>query len=169
MPFGELFTGTFVQIWRHKRLWLFGLLGLALTSLGLLVYQVFQYRWQSEWFTTMGDLMKNPGIMPERYFSAMMSSLVWLWVGMGIWIFVGLLGYIVNLVMRGATMNEAAVAWGGGRTKTGRGISAGASRAAYVFVLDLLWLLPGLLLACGGVGVFAARHRRSRGGLGRRQ
>ena len=156
MPFGELFTGTFVQIWRHKRLWLFGLLGLALTSLGLLVYQVFQYRWQSGWFTTMGDLMKNPGIMPERYFSAMMSSMVWLWLGMGVWLIVGLLSYIVNLVMRGATMNEAAVAWGGGRTKTGRGISAGVSRAAYVFVLDLLWLLPGLLLACGVVGVFAA-------------
>ena len=43
-------------------------------------------------------------------------------------------------------MNEAVIAWGGGRTKTGRGISAGAGRAAYVFVLDLLWLLPGLLL-----------------------
>ena len=156
MPFGELFTGTFGQIWRHKRLWLFGLLGLALTSIGLLVYQVFQYRWQSGWLTTMGDLMKNPGMMPERYVSTMMSSMVWLWVGMGIWLVVGLLGYIVNLVMRGATMNEAAIAWGGGRTKTGRGISAGAGRAAYVFVLDLLWLLPGLLLACGGIGAFAA-------------
>ncbi len=104
----------------------------------------------------MGDVMKNPGLMPERYFSTMMSSLVWLWVGMGIWLVVGLVGYIVNLVMRGATMNEAAVAWDGGRTKTGRGVSAGAGRAVYVFVLDLLWLLPGLLLACGGVSAFAA-------------
>jgi hypothetical protein len=156
MPFGELFTGTFGQIWRHKRLWLFGLLGLALTSIGLLVYQVFQYRWQSAWLTTLGDLTKNPGMMPERYVSTMMSSMVWLWVGMGIWMVVGLLGYIVNLVMRGATMNEAAIAWGGGRTRTGRGISAGAGRAAYVFVLDLLWLLPGLLLVCGGFGAFAA-------------
>jgi len=59
-------------------------------------------------------------------------------------------------VMRGATMNEAAIAWGGGRTQTGRGISAGAGRAAYVFVLDLLWLLPGLLRMCGGFGAFAA-------------
>jgi hypothetical protein len=156
MPFGELFTGTFSQIWRHKRLWLFGLLGLALTSLGLLIYQGFQYRWQSTWFTTMGDVIKNPGMMPDWYFSTMLSSMAWLWVGMGIWMVVGLLGYIVNLVMRGATMNEAAVAWGGGRTKTGRGISVGAGRAAYVFVLDLLWLLPGLLLACGGVGALAA-------------
>ena len=156
MPFGELFTGTFGQIWRHKRLWLFGLLGLALTSIGLMVYQVFQYRWQSGWLTTMGDLMRNPGMMPERYFNTMMSSMVWLWVGMGIWVIVGLFGYIVNLVMRGATMNEAAIAWGGGRTKTGRGVSTGAGRAAYVFVLDLLWLLPGLLLACGGIGAFAA-------------
>jgi hypothetical protein len=78
MPFGELFTGTFGQLWRHKRLWLFGLLGFALTSIGLLIYQVFQFRWQSEWFTTMGDLMKNPGMMPEGYFNTMMSSMVWL-------------------------------------------------------------------------------------------
>jgi hypothetical protein len=156
MPFGELFIGTFGQIWRHKRLWLFGLLGLALSSIGLLVYQVFQYRWQSGWLATMGDVTKNPGMMPEQYFSTLMSSMAWLWVGMGLWLIVGLLGYIVNLVMRGATMNEAAIAWGGGRTQTGRGIAAGAGRAAYVFVLDLLWLLPGLLLACGGIGAFAA-------------
>jgi hypothetical protein len=153
MPFGELFTGTFGQIWRHKRLWLFGLLGLALTSIGMLVYQVFQYRWQSGWLATMGDLMKNPGMMPDWYFSTMMSSMVWLWVGMGIWLIVGLLGYIVNLVMRGATMNEAAIAWGGGRTQTGRGFSVGIGRGVYVFLIDLLWLLPGLLLGCGSLGV----------------
>jgi hypothetical protein len=156
MPFGELFTGTFGQIWRHKRLWLFGLLGLALPSIALLVYQVFQYRWQSGWLTTMGDLMTDPGMMPDRYFSTMMSSMVWLWVGMGIWMLVGLLGYLVNLVMRGATMNEAAVAWGGGRTRTGRGLSAGVGRGVYVFLIDILWLLPGLLLMCGGFGAFAA-------------
>jgi hypothetical protein len=156
MPFGELFTGTFVQMWRHKRLWLFGLLGLALTSVGLLVYQVFQYRWQTAWFTQMGDLMRNPGRMPEWYFGSMMSTMAWLWVGMGIWLVAILLGYIINLVMRGATMHEAAVAWGGGRTETGRGLAAGAGRAVYVFLIDLLWLLPGLLLSCGGLGAFAA-------------
>jgi len=154
MPFGELFTGTFGQIWRHKRLWLFGLLGLALTSLGMLIYQVFQYRWQSGWFSTIGDLMKNTGQMPDWYFNTMLSSMVWLWVGMGIWLVVSLLGYIINLVMRGATMNEAAVAWAGGRTKTGRGLSVGVARGVNVFLIDLLWLLPGLLLGCGSLGVF---------------
>jgi hypothetical protein len=156
MPFGELFTGTFVQIWRHRRLWLFGLIGFALTSIGMLAYQLFQYRWQSEWFTTMGDAMKNPGMLPDWYFNTMMSSMVWLWAGMGIWMVVGLLGYLVNLVMRGATVNEAAIAWGGGRTKTGRGLSVGVSRGVYVLLIDLLWLLPGLLLMCGGFGAVAA-------------
>ena len=65
MPFGELFTGNVLLDLASKRLWLFGLLGLALTSIGLLVYQVFQYRWQSGWLTTMGDLMQNPGMMPS--------------------------------------------------------------------------------------------------------
>ena len=88
--------GTFGQIWRHKRFWLFGLLGLALTSIGLLIYQVFQYRWQSEWFSTMGEITQNFGQMPDRYFSNMLSTMVWLWVGMGVWMVVGLLGYIIT-------------------------------------------------------------------------
>jgi len=74
---------------------------------------------------------------------------------MGLWLIVGLLGYLINLVMRGATMNEAAIAWGGGRTKMGRGFSVGVGRGVYVFLIDLLWLLPGLLLMCGGFGAFA--------------
>ena len=93
-------------------------------------------------------------MMPERYVSTMMSSMVWLWVGMGLWLIVGLLGSIVNLVIRGATMNEASIAWGGGRTEIGRGLSVGVGRGVYVFLIDLLWLLPGLLLLCGGFGVF---------------
>ena len=65
-----------------------------------------------------------------------------------------LLGYVVNLIMRGATMNEAALAWEGGSTQTGRGISAGAGRGVYVFLLDLLWLLPGIVLGCGSAIAF---------------
>jgi hypothetical protein len=65
-----------------------------------------------------------------------------------------LLGYVVNLIMRGATMNEAALAWKGGSTQTGRGISAGAGRAVYVFLIDLLWLLPGIVLGCGSAIAF---------------
>jgi hypothetical protein len=156
MPFGEIFTGTFGQIWRHKRLWLFGLLGLALSSVGMLIYQVFQYRWQGAWFSMVGDMLKSPEMAPEWYFRNMMSTLVWLWAGLGLWMIVGVIGYVVNVVMRGATMSEAAITWGGGRTRTGRGLAAGVGRGVYVFLIDLLWLLPGLLLTCGGIGAFGA-------------
>jgi len=152
MPFGEIFTGTFSQIWRHKRLWLFSLLGLAFTSIGLGIYQLFQFRWQSQWFDLMGGVRDNPTVMPQRFFGEMMSAMTWLWIGWGIWMLVSLLGYLVNLVMRGATIHEADGAWAGGRIDTGRGIAVGAGRAVYVFLLDLLWLLPGILLGCGGLG-----------------
>ena len=156
MPFGEIFTGTFSQIWRHNRLWLFGLLGLALTSIGLGIYQLFQFRWQNQLADMMGGVSGTPGVMPPRFFSELMPALTWLGVGFGIWMLVSLLGYITNLVMRGATMNEAAVAWAGERVETGRGISAGAGRAVYVFLLDLLWLLPAILLGCGSLGALVA-------------
>ena len=154
MPFGEIFTGTFSQMWRHKRLWLFGVLGLALTSIGLGIYQLLQFRWQSQFFDMMGGVRAHPGVTPERFFGEMMSTMTWLWTGWGVWVLASLLGYVTNLVMRAATMREADIAWAGGRTATGRGIAAGAGRAVYVFLIDLLWLLPGLLLGCGGLAAF---------------
>ena len=45
----------------------------------------------------------------------------------------------------------------GAEVAQGPGAASPPVRSGRVrFVLDLLWLLPGLLLACGGVGVFAA-------------
>ncbi len=156
MPFGEIFIGTFSQIWRHKRLWLFGLLGVALTSIGGGIYQFFQFRWQSQFVDMLGGARANPSAVPARFFGDMMSAMTWLWAGFGIWMLVSLLGYVINLIMRVATMNEATFAWGGGRPETGRGLSAGVGRGIYVFLIDLLWLLPGILLGCGSLGAFAA-------------
>jgi hypothetical protein len=154
MPFGEIFIGTFVQIWRHKRLWLFGLLGTLISSIGLVVYQTLQFRWQSSWFGMMDRMTENPDILPQGFAFDLLSSMAWLWAGIGLLLLCTLLGYLVNLVMRSATMHEAATAWAGGSTQTGRGIAQGAGRAVYVFLIDLLWFVPGILLGCGGVFIF---------------
>jgi hypothetical protein len=150
MPYGEIFMGTFAQMWRHKRLWLFGLLGVLISSVGLAIYQLFQARWQSDWFGMMERMAENPDVFPQGLASNMLSKMAWLWAGLGLLLLCTLLGYVVNLIMRGATMNEAAIAWSGGSTQTGRGISVGAGRAVYLFLIDLLWLLPGIILGCGG-------------------
>ncbi len=128
MPYGEIFMGTFAQIWRHKRLWLFGLLGVLISSVGLAIYQLFQARWQSDWFGMMERMAENPDVFPQGLASDMLSKMAWLWAGLGLLLVCTLLGYVVNLIMRGATMNEAAIAWAGGSTQTGRGISTGAGR-----------------------------------------
>lgn len=155
MPYGEIFAGTFQQIWRHKKLWGFGLLGALLGSIGLGLYQAMTLRWQSQWYGMLGAPESWGATPPPGFMSDLMSGLTWMWVGLGLLVVLGLLGYVVNLVMRGAIIGEATVAWQGGRTVTGRGFKTGARRAVYLFLIDLLWTLPGLLLVCGGsVGFF---------------
>ena len=159
MDYGEIFVGTFKTIWRHKRLWLFGLLGTLLAAIGSAIYQGMTLNWQNRWFDIFNEMMQQPGRPgAERFPGQLMGSLAGLFAGMAIMMLAALLGYIVNLVMRGATISEASVAWGGGRTETGRGLRTGAERAIYVLVLDLLWWVPIIIIlvvgyAAGFVGL----------------
>ena len=147
MPYGEIFVGTFKTIWRHKKLWLFGLLGLSLIALGNGMYLGIMLNWERRWFGLLGEMSQMPGgPAPDQ----MMPGLIWVFVGLGILALAGLLGYLVNLVMRGATINEAAVAWRGEQSETGRGLRAGVARALHIFVIDLIWWLPGIIFIGGG-------------------
>ncbi len=151
MSYGEIFVGTFRQIWQHKKLWLFGLLAALLSSVGLGIYQLFGIRGQGDYMQFMSRFMQNPERLPRGFGADLMASLSALWIGLSLLIVFGLVGYIVSLVMRGAIMHEAAIAWAGGETDTSRGVSAGVGRAVYVFLLDLLWGLVPFLLACGAM------------------
>lgn len=154
MPFGEIFTGAFTRIWRHKTLWLLAMIGLALTGVSTLVSALLTSRWLSGYFTIMNRMLRNPGAMPGRALGDFMNSMGWIWAAGALLMLLGLLGYIVNLVARAGIINEASHAWSNQTTDTGRGLRAGAQRAVYVFLLDLLWLLPGLVLAIGGFIAF---------------
>ncbi len=150
MSYGEIFVGTFRQIWQHKKLWLFGLLAVLLSSVGLGIYQLFGIRGQSDYINNiLPRMLQNPERLPPGFGSELMASLSALWIGLSLLFLFGLVGYIVSLVMRGAIMHEAAIAWAGGETDTSRGVSAGVGRAVYVFLLDLLWGLVPFLLGCG--------------------
>ncbi len=156
MPYGEIFSGTLRQMWRHKRLWLFGLIGYALTAIGYGLYLTMMLNWQSHWFELMSRTMQTQGYAtPDALVGPMLRQLAWLGVGLGAFILAAFAGYVINLVMRGATINEAAIAWRGGRTDTGRGVRAGASRLLHIFVIDLVWWLPGIVIIGGSylVGV----------------
>jgi hypothetical protein len=151
MDYGQIFVGTFKTIWRHKRLWLFGLLGTLLAAIGSAIYLGVALNWQSNWFNMLNNAIQQPGRPGfERFPGQFMSSLVGLVVGVAVMILAALLGYIVNLVMRSATISEAAIAWRGGQTETGRGLRVGAERAIYVFVLDLLWWVPIWIIVVAG-------------------
>lgn len=150
MPYGEIFIGTFTTIWRHKKLWLFGLLGQALIAIGGGMYLVAVLGWQNNWFQVMRGWADRPGgVGPTDMPGAFMGSLGLLLVSLTAMILLALLGYVVNLAMRGATIHEAAIAWRGATTQTGRGLRAGLERAIYLFLLDLLWWMPAILLVGG--------------------
>jgi hypothetical protein len=150
MPYGEIFAGTLRQMWRHKRLWLFGLIGYALSAIGYGLYMMVALNWQSRWFDLMSRTMQSRGYaLPDAAVGPMLRQLAWLGVGFGVFALTALAGYVINLAMRGATINEAAIAWRGGRTDTGRGIRAGASRMPRLFAIDLLWWLPSAVIVGG--------------------
>ena len=145
MPYGEIFISTFKTIWRHKRLWLFGLLGTLLVSLGGGIQQAMAMSWQRQW---LGPLKPFPG--PEGPpGGSPLTAMAGLWTGLGILCLAGVIGYVINLVMRGATISEAAIAWRGEPTKTRRGLNVGLNRGVYLFLIDLLWAVPGAILIGG--------------------
>ena len=154
MNYGEIISGTFRIIWREKKLWLFGLIGLALSALASGVYMASAMNWQSSFIANMSRPEFYNSADPESMFAAMFTSMGWLFGGMGFMLCVGLIGYVINLIMRGATIAEADRAWAGEKVEVERGARVGANRGLYLFVVDLLWfLLPSLILfaawACG--------------------
>jgi hypothetical protein len=154
MPIGEIFTGAFQRIWRHKKLWLLAMLGLALGALGSLVYSLLAARWMGSYFDFMNIMMRGGFDAPNSVMSSSMNSMTWIWAGGAVAGLFGLIGYIVNLVARGAIINEAAHAWRDQATDAGRGLRRGVQRGVYVFLLDLIWWVPVFLLILGGIVAF---------------
>jgi hypothetical protein len=154
MPYGEIFTGTFRQLWRHKKLFSFGLLAALLGAIGSAISQVFSLQWQSSWYRMMNRWMLSPDMLPGRLGYDVATGMSWFGVGCCVVGLLAIVGYIVSLVMRGAIMHEAGFAWQGSATDFSRGVSAGAGRSVYIFLIDLLWFVLPLLLMCGGSALF---------------
>ncbi len=106
MPFGEIFTGAFQRIWRHKNLWLLAMIGLALSGIGALVSALLTARWLNGYMGLMAGMFRNPGAMPGRAFGDMMNSMAPLWTVSICAGLLGLIGYVVNLVARGGIIRR---------------------------------------------------------------
>ena len=148
MEYGEIFAGTFRTIWHHKRLWLFGIVGLFVSSIGSGLYLTFLMGWQRDWLMLMSNMANQAE--PEAMLGRMMNSMIGLWVALGVLGLAAILSYMINLVMRGATIHEAALAWQSGESDTGRGLRIGFAVAVYLFLIDLLWWLPSIVIMGGG-------------------
>jgi hypothetical protein len=150
MEYGEIFIGTFRTIWHHKRLWLFGILGQLIGALiGGIIGAVFSLRFLNSWFALMGSFIATNETSNEPMKQFFSQFVAWWGLFACLLFIVGLASYIVDLIMRGAIIGEAGIAWSGGATNTRRGLSTGAGRAVTIFVLDLLWRVPMAIIIGG--------------------
>ncbi len=97
----------------------------------------------------------------QQFFQRVMGSVAGIYAMAGVALLLGLLGYVVSLVMRGAIIDQASRSAITGGVDWRDGMRAGLSTAPILFLIDLVWLLPGLVLvggftACGILAVFGS-------------
>lgn len=153
MPYSEIINISFRTLGREKPLWLFGLLGTLLSSLGAGLYVGGVLVWQQSFMTRLVALAMTQQPDYLAVMRILTDSLGWLAGGWGIIACVSLVGYAANLVMRAATAAEAARSLAGQRSQAERGLAAGARKALSFFAIDLLWWLPALIVAVMGVAL----------------
>ena len=145
MNYGELLTASFRLIWREKRLWLLGLIGLLLYTLISTLSLMMTLGWPN-WITQFQGWQPSPGLTPTdllRQVWGAMGGLLWLFI---LFIVLALAHYAVSLVARGGIISEAQQAWQGRPVAVGRGLQNGLRHAVGLFLIDLLWVLPILLV-----------------------
>lgn len=149
MPYSEIISTAFRTVWREKPLWLFGLMGTLLASLATGLSMGGMFAWQQSIMTQLMALTMTQQLdylTVARILTVNLRGASSLW---GVFACVTVLSYIVNLIMRAATVSEAGRALAGERSQAERGLGAGAGRAIYFFFLDLLWWLPVVVIfAC---------------------
>ncbi len=134
MDYGKIVSETFGIIWKEKKLWLFGIIGLSLSALSSGLYLAWYFNWYGNFLSNF----MNPALLdsgdPAMIMETLMGSMGWLFGGMGFMLCASLIGYILNLVMRGGTISEADLAWEGGSVEVGRGSRSGASHGLHLFI-----------------------------------
>lgn len=173
MHYGDIVGQTVRVIWRNKILWAFGVIGLVLTITTYSLYAAAILAGQQWLMGMMADLAASPAAMEDGATRAMGSAMLLFLGGIGLVLLLALAGYVINLVMRAATIDQARQAWEGHAPAFAAGLRTGARQLLRLFLLDLLWFLPMLavtLLVIGGaatafVGSMGALQNESAAGF----
>jgi len=154
MNYGQIFGDTFRVMWREKKLWVFGLIGLALSSLLGMVAGVAGLSLQRNMLGALNREMSRGGPEdPARILSAVFGNLAAFGVLFGLVMLGSLVAYVINLAMRPATIREAGRAWRGEAVSVRRGSREGVSAMLGFFGVDLLWAIVPVLFAGAGYAV----------------
>jgi len=176
MDYGKVINQGLSAVWRHKALWLLGCLGVVLGGLGSGFSSAFQIRWQLDLQRNMllnRQLLEGQGPMTpqqfEEFWRTIMGSVAGLLAVMGLLLLLTLLGYLVSLVTRGAIIDQAASSAATGTVNWRQGLRVGLNRAPHVFLIDLVWWLPSIVLfgglfACGIMGLISTLATADRTG-----
>ncbi|MBM3135500.1 MAG: hypothetical protein FJZ89_09525 [Chloroflexi bacterium] len=168
MDYGKVINQGLSAVWRHKALWLLGCLGVVLGGLGSGFNSVFQIRWRLDFQRTMFlnlELLEGQGPMTpqqfEEFWRALLGGMAGLYAALGLAMLLGFLGYLVSLVTRGAIIDQVASAATTGTVNWRQGLRVGLNRAPHVFLIDLVWWLPSIVLfgglaACGVIGLISS-------------
>lgn len=148
MQYGQIFGDSFRVIWREKKLWLFGLIGLALSSLLGMVAGVAGLNFQRNLISTINQEMMLGGRgNPDRMVEAIFGSLGIFFVVISLVMLGSLVAYVINLAMRAGTIRAAMRAWQGESVSVRRASQEGASHMLGFFGIDLLWaVLPTVVV-----------------------
>ena len=113
MPYGEIVTDSFRLLWRQKRLLLFSLLGFLIIMIGLAIYQYSTLGIMNGYLSMMGAIVSDPYGDPSAAIENLGATGLGMLAGFGALGLLSLIGYVVNLFMRAATLQEAREAWSG--------------------------------------------------------
>ncbi len=153
MNYGDILTDSFKILWKEKKLWIIGALGTALFAIGNMFYTGGYLNWYQ---SMMRRMMSGPEFPDPETMASEIGTMLYGYVAiMALWGVFSLIGYVVNLAARGGGIAEAGRAWQGEPVDISRGLAAGVRKSPGLFVLDLIWALPGLLftLIGGGIGL----------------
>ncbi len=146
MNYGDILIESLKLLWREKKLWVLAGLGTLLFGLLMGFYMMGILGWQVLFVNALQDLEQGD----VDVFSHWMVGYAGLFF---LFVFGGLVGYVINLITRAAIVEEAGRAWRGESTDLGRGLRKGLHKALAFLAIDFLWGIPILVILVVAMGV----------------
>ena len=170
MQYGQIFSDTFRILWREKKLWVFGLIGLALSSVLGMVGGAAGLNFQRQVIETVNrELSRGRPGGEDEVLAMILGNFAIFGVLIGLVLLGALVSYVINLAMRAGTVREAMRAWNGESVSIRRGSREGASSMLGFFGVDVLWAILPMLVVGGAyaltfVSIFSIAAADAQGG-----